>query len=512
MKRSLALLGLSGLLPIIVLTSGFALSSLQAEQDSLSRRGAILSSFSATLLARELAAQARAVRMVAQSPTLDEGLDEDRFVILGDRLLHNDRNWYALSVATRDGERVLGLPGGALPAVGGQIVEQRSLRRAVQSGEPVIGEIAKGPAGWDGFAVRAPVVRRGEVRYVVSAVLRADIIKTWLSSDPPPEGWSVVVLDASGKEAGRVGAAAGSEFRSFRTSVPSTGWSVAVEVPERSFVRLNRRAQAIMAGGAVIALLLFVGIGWMLYRHLHSVRESEAAAVHAHRLEALGRLTGGVAHDLNNLLTPVIGGLELLRRRFKDDEKAVRLIHNADVSAERARKLVARLLAFSRSQALSQTAIPLAELFEGMRDLLSQSLGVSCSLRLAIAPNTPRLWADRDQLELVVMNLVVNARDAMPRGGEVLLEARPATRGESAGLHPGKYVAILVQDHGVGMDEATLRRAQEPFFSTKAVGHGTGLGLSMAHGFAEQSGGALLLSSKVGDGTVVKIILPTPDE
>ena len=512
MKRSLALLGLSGLLPIIVLTSGFALSSLQAERETLSRRADILSSFSATLLGRELAAQSRAIRMVAQSPTFDEGLDEARFKILGERLHQNDPNWYALSIATREGKRVLSIPAQALPEPGDTIVELGSLQRAVQSRQPVVGEIVPGPDGWEAFAVRAPVIRGGEVEYVVSAVLPAEAIKALLSREPPPEGWRVAVVDSAGREATHVGADAGNQFRSFRNAVPGTGWAVMVEVPDRAFVRLNRRAQAVMIGGALIAMLLFAGMGWMLYRHLQSVRESETAAVHAHRLEALGRLTGGVAHDLNNLLTPVIGGLELLRRRLQDDERALRLIHNADVSAERARKLVARLLAFSRSQALSQEAISLPELFEGMRDLLSQSLGLSCSLRVVIAPRTPRVWADRDQLELVIMNLVVNARDAMERGGEVILEARPATRGESAGLHAGRYVAIQVHDKGVGMDEATLRRAQEPFFSTKAVGHGTGLGLSMAHGFAEQSGGGLLLSSRVGEGTVVTIVLPTPDE
>jgi len=224
------------------------------------------------------------------------------------------------------------------------------------------------------------------------------------------------------------------------------------------------------------------------------------------KTESLGQIAGGVAHDFNNLLTPIIGGLTIVRRRVTADERATRLIDGAIEAAERARLLVQRMLAFARRQPLSPRPTSVQNTMANLKDLLSSSVGPRIVMAFDIAENTPPALADSNQLELALLNLVVNARDAMPDGGRVTISAAPTTRADRP---PGEtWVRIAVTDTGVGMDEATMKRAVEPFFSTKGVGKGTGLGLSMAHGLAAQLGGALVISSTPQVGTSVELFLP----
>ena len=239
-------------------------------------------------------------------------------------------------------------------------------------------------------------------------------------------------------------------------------------------------------------------------------REIAVAQLHeAQKLEMLGQLTGGVAHDFNNLLTPVMGSLDLLRRRH-EDERSQRLIGNALQASERARTLISRLLAFARRQNLEARAIDATAVVQGMLDLVRRSLGPLIEVALVSGADMPAAMVDPNQLELALLNLSVNARDAMPEGGclSIALSAEEALPNNPAQLAPGRYVRLALSDTGSGMDEATLRRAVEPFYSTKGVGKGTGLGLSMVHGLAAQSGGALLLHSRPGEGTTAELWLP----
>jgi len=247
-----------------------------------------------------------------------------------------------------------------------------------------------------------------------------------------------------------------------------------------------------------------------------TVAEREAALAQLHeaqKLETLGQLTGGVAHDFNNLLTPIVGSLDLLRRRLPDDPRATRLVDGALQAADRARTLVSRLLAFGRRQVLQARPTDVAGLLRGMTDLIQRAIGQHISVVVEPAAILPPAKVDPNQLELAVLNLAINARDAMPGGGTLTITAHPevAKRGHRARLEPGRYVRLSVIDTGTGMDEATLKRAIEPFFTTKGVGKGTGLGLSMIHGLAGQMGGALELSSTVGIGTRVDLWLPVAD-
>jgi nitrogen-specific signal transduction histidine kinase len=241
-------------------------------------------------------------------------------------------------------------------------------------------------------------------------------------------------------------------------------------------------------------------------------RAAAMAKLHeAQKLETLGQLTGGVAHDINNLLTPITGALDLLNRRHADgDQRMARLIDGALQSAERARVLVSRLLGFARRQALVTRAVDISSLLDGMRDLMTSSIGSTIELRIVAPEDLPPALADANQLELAILNLCVNSRDAMRNGGVLTVAAEPAVVGPggTANLKPGAYVRLSVIDTGEGMDEATLAKAIEPFFSTKEIGKGTGLGLSMVHGLAAQLGGAFTITSTPGKGTRADLYLP----
>ncbi|WP_051272860.1 PAS domain S-box protein [Sphingomonas phyllosphaerae] len=237
--------------------------------------------------------------------------------------------------------------------------------------------------------------------------------------------------------------------------------------------------------------------------------QAQEALRQSQKMEAMGQLTGGVAHDFNNLLTPIIGFLDLLQRRGVTGEREQRLIDGAIQSADRARTLVQRLLAFARRQPLQPSAVDVGRLVEGMADLLASTTGPQVRVVVDIAPDLPPAMADANQLEMALLNLGVNARDAMPDGGTLRISAmRDSVRAARGALRRGHYVRLSVADTGTGMDEATLARAIEPFFSTKGIGKGTGLGLSMAHGLAAQLGGALTISSREGVGTNVELWLP----
>ena len=226
------------------------------------------------------------------------------------------------------------------------------------------------------------------------------------------------------------------------------------------------------------------------------------------KIEMIGQLTGGVAHDFNNLLMVIIGNLNLLRKRIPDDPKLTRLIDGALLGAERGAVLTQRLLAFARRQDLQVQPKSLIELVRGMTDLLERSVGKQIELKIELPASVPLALVDANQIELALLNLVVNARDAMPEGGALTIKVDELTASPEMGLPAGPYVRLTVADSGCGMDADTLRRATEPFFSTKEVGKGTGLGLSMIHGLAVQLNGALRLASEAGHGTTAELLLP----
>jgi PAS domain S-box-containing protein len=235
---------------------------------------------------------------------------------------------------------------------------------------------------------------------------------------------------------------------------------------------------------------------------------SQEAFFQSQKMDAIGKLTGGVAHDFNNLLAVIIGSLDLARRRMADGADIGRFLDNAMSAAERGATLTQRMLAFARRQELKPETVDVGELVRGMAELLHRTIGAGISIETQFPLLLRCVHADPSQLELALMNLVVNARDAMPSGGRITIEGREERVRHGRDLKPGHYVRLSVADRGEGMDQATLAHAMEPFFTTKGVGKGTGLGLSMVHGFAEQCGGRLILKSRPGKGTKAELLLP----
>jgi PAS domain S-box-containing protein len=238
------------------------------------------------------------------------------------------------------------------------------------------------------------------------------------------------------------------------------------------------------------------------------LERTREALIQSQKMEAIGHLTGGVAHDFNNLLMAIQGSLELLRRRMPADPLLTQFLDNALQGAQRGAALTQRMLAFARRQELNLQAVDITDLVRGMTDLLQSSLGPSVQIETRFPLSLPKITADANQLELALLNLAMNARDAMPNGGAIVISAHERHVTNEPGIKPGRYACVSVTDTGTGMDEKTLMHAIEPFYTTKGVGKGTGLGLPMVHGMAEQSGGKLVLKSKHGEGTTVELCLP----
>ncbi len=241
--------------------------------------------------------------------------------------------------------------------------------------------------------------------------------------------------------------------------------------------------------------------------------EALAQIAHMQKLESLGQLTGGLAHDFNNLLMVVLTNLELARGHVAGDDRLLRWLGRATEAANSGASLTKRMLAFARRQNLKPESVPLLDVVNGMVEMMSHSLDPKVRIVADLPRDLPNIQIDRNQLELSLLNLGLNAQDAMPSGGQIVIKAGIAEETRlPEQLAPGSYVNLSISDSGVGMDADTLRRAAEPFFSTKRAGKGLGLGLSMVHGLALQSGGAMRIVSRLGEGTTVLLWLPVaPD-
>jgi signal transduction histidine kinase len=277
----------------------------------------------------------------------------------------------------------------------------------------------------------------------------------------------------------------------------------------------GRTLEALRALVKVVLLDMGLAIDTYIFVEKEALREHEERLRQAQKMEAIGRLAGGVAHDFNNLLTAIVGHGELLLRRLGEDPLAheVAEIHEA---ALRAASLTKQLLAFSRRQVLEPHVIDLNEVVGGVERMLRRLIGENIELALRPAAALGSVRADPGQIEQVVMNLVLNARDAMRAGGRITIETANADLaggepGGRAGLPAGRYVVVAVSDTGCGMDRETLSHLFEPYFTTKALGRGTGLGLATAYGIVRQSGGDIFVYSEPGRGTTVKVYLPRVD-
>lgn len=498
MRRSIALVTAAGLLPIIALSGAFGIITLRAERAAVRNGADAATRAIATLASVRLTDGLHEVNMIAQSPAFDGPIDDERFRTLAMRLQHAQSNWRVLSVADPSGKRLLDVPSPIGGRPGGPAIDMASLKQAVETRKPLIGNVMRGPLGNYAFAVRAPVIRGGQVRYIVSAVVPAQAAARLLQFRPLPAGWRAGIIDGTGRviastvaDPKLIGTAASEAGRAARKSgkpgfydvkrsdgsaaiatwqpIAGTNWSAHLSVPVASYATAMTGAWTLLGIVIILCLALVAVLVRLLAHEMHLFSAREAAAVQHQRLEALGRLTGGVAHDFNNLLQPVIGGLDLLSRRVHGDEKAKSYVELAMVGAERARALVARLLAFSRQQALASAPVDVGHMLVDIENLLERSISPA-TLHVEIADGLPLVQADASQLELAILNLAINARDAMADGGTVTIAAEAIDVTKANDLASGRYVAINVSDTGTGMDEATIRHAIDPFFTTKPAG------------------------------------------
>jgi signal transduction histidine kinase/ActR/RegA family two-component response regulator len=533
-RRSLIALGIAAALPTIVFAAVgvfylLRLERSQVENATLGRSQAIV-----TLADAELRVYLGALRVLTTSTYMDTH-DWREFYPRVARVQSANPAWATVRLYDMDLKaEIFDLRRSFTSPRQMAFVGSEELPLLRESGEPVIAGIVleSEPLVY----LHAPLMHDGRLRFVLSVAVRPQVFQDVLQSQLPA-GTIAAVVDREGRFIARshdyehkVGMPAtvyvrdamrkGTQgfyrgvtwegFKNFTAYYTSSwsGWSAHVAVAP-SLIDTPTSWSFVVAGIAGLGSALLGGVLIVVVlRDMAERRRAEETLRQSQKMEAVGQLTGGIAHDFNNLLTAIIGNLDLIRTRGGGNERLQRNVEHALEAARRGAKLTAQLLAFSRSQRMQLAPVDLEQLLAGMSGLLAQSVGPAIELEIAIHPDARFVLSDANQLELALLNLAVNARDAMPAGGKLSISTRLAATGDVRSLTQRRYVEIRVVDQGVGMIEEVRVRAMEPFFTTKSVGQGTGLGLSQVYGIVRESGGVVYIDSAPGQGTTVRLILP----
>jgi signal transduction histidine kinase len=474
----------------------------------------------------ELLGDVRALELLASSPPLDRPERAAASAALQRaRSLHQD--WRALALVDASG---------AIAQFDGDAPLRPQVTRAPrQSATAMIGDIQPAEEGAPLIPLTVPVARQNQARFTLVALKAPAVFQTMVQRRLPADVVAAIVdrqgrfiartlryqerlghfashyvLDAVRK--GGDGLYRGEtlegldNYSGYHSSLLS-GWSAHIAVSASLFDAPRSRTQVLAAAALVISLLLLALLARLVLDDLRARRLAADRLAQGEKMQALGQLTGGIAHDFNNLLAAVIGSLEIVKRQTSGNEKAQRFADNALAAARRGAKLTAQLLAFSRVQRLRVESVDVSAMLEEVAPLLNQSVGPEIVVQMTVADDARFVQCDRVQLEVALVNLCINARDAMANGGVVRIHAQRAASELTSDLPRAAYIDLLVADSGGGMDEATRQRAMEPFFTTKPSGKGTGLGLSQVYGTVQQSGGAVLIESTPGAGTNVHLLL-----
>ncbi len=539
LPRQLLLLVIAALLPLIALSAMLGAGALRQGQADMQDDARDRVAYIAAGLARELQSQVEILQTVADSSLLDGRLDQARFDDVAHRLLAQRPRWIAVVRYDPDGNRLFDLP--AAPAgAPHKVIDKVDYARAVATGRPVVGSILRGPRGRAAFMVFAPITREGRVNGVLAAVIQPNDIRDLLVAARLPKGWRAGVLDQADRMVARsiptpdvatrpananaVAAMKRAPQGLYRTValdqvpvvtafqvLPDTGWSIHVSMPQNLYEAPFVRSVWIVGVGSAASILLAGLFVWLLARELELRHEQQAAREEGLRLEALGRMTGGVAHDFNNLLMIVMGSAELLKRRAGGDRRLEELTDAILVAVQRGQTLTRQLLAFGRRGVHEPIGFLLQDRADDFLTLLSRTVSAEVAVQMRVPAEVWPIFADPNALEVALINLAVNARDAMPDGGALTITAanivvqKPGDDGVDV---TGEHVMICVSDTGFGIPPEQLVHVFEPFYTTKASGKGTGLGLSQVYGFARQSNGAATIRSRPGEGTTVTIYLP----
>jgi signal transduction histidine kinase len=533
-RRSLIALAVAASLPTILfaaLATYFLLYSAgqRIEAETLSRAQMVT-----TLVDARLRGDAAALNVLSTSVYL-ETRQWAEFLPRVERVRASNSDWEAIilydAIARReifDTRTPLGEPRE------NPLFDDELLRRLEASTGVLIGDVVSDPDPT--VHIFIPVTRSGVLAYVIAAGIRPDVFHDVLISQTRESAVSAIVdrqgtfVERSIDAEHRVGQPATQYVRAairrgdqglYRGTTyeglsnytayflsPWSGWSTHIAVPS-SLIDTPTSWAFVVVGIAGFGSVLLAGFLIMLVlRDMAERRRAEDTLRQSQKMEAVGQLTGGIAHDFNNLLTAIIGNLDLIRTRASGNERLQRLAENALEAARRGAKLSAQLLAFSRNQRMQVSPVTLPSLLNGMSDLLAQSVGPAIAIRTHIDPDAADVLSDANQLELALLNLAVNARDSMPNGGVLEISSRHAAYADVRSLPKRAYVEIAVKDSGTGMSDSVRHRAMDPFFTTKPVGQGTGLGLSQVYGIVRESGGLVFIESAPDEGTTIRLILP----
>ena len=519
------LLAIAAVVPVLIFAALSATAVYLNRQNQLREEIVADAHRTSEAIDRELASAVDMAQSLAGLPQLDGVPEFEAFNEIARREQHRHPLWLTVNLLDPDGRRLTNSRGGS-PATA---VEPVSVRETVETARPVIGSIKKGPLEF-GIPIRAPVIRDGRVVYVVTVVIRPGGIRDALLASRLSHDWIATVVDNSGRVVARtvndqafLGGAASPGALAARKAAPSgtyegntlegistvsafwlsptTGWSVHIGVPKELADAPLQRSIWLMVGGFAASVMLAGLFVALLVRELRLRRREAAAVEQSGRLEALGRLTGGVAHDFNNLLMIIQGSAEILQRQVKEARSVKALAAIRDATG-RAAKLTRELLVFARGGTAEKAVVELGGAVAACLDFVREAAGAAVEVRADLDPAACPVDVDRVQLEVALLNLAVNARDAMPDGGVLVVATR---RGE-------RHVRLSVTDTGTGIAPEVVARVFDPFFTTKGPGAGTGLGLTQVYSFAKHSGGSAEVASRVGRGTSITISLPLTAE
>jgi signal transduction histidine kinase/CheY-like chemotaxis protein len=519
----------AAIIPVLVLATlmgWFIIRERQAEIDADVRDRA---SLLASSLQRELATQIQLLSLVAESPRLDLPVSRSSFAETARRLKDQVPTWEQVRVSNGDGEVVLSFPPLAASA-SRRVVDQESHGRVLKSASGIIGDVVIGPGGKPAFAVRVPIIRSGRAKAVLSAVIRPEMVTQILQRSGLPQNWSAWVIDSqdrlvsatagSGFEArlaaefakpvgiSRVELQDGTSLHTSEASLVETPWRVSVGVPSGDYDLPARQATLLLLVASIVLIASCATAAILLYHELRTRSAERESLANWQRMDALGKLTGQAAHDFNNLLMVFQSGVEGIERRRNDEERVTRMLGHMREGIERGKGITRRLLSFARRSNQGAEHIELDQKLEEITPLLKQALNDTISLDIRLPDGLWAINADPVGLEIALINLLTNAREAMSGGGKVNVEGRNIAEGalEDSRVQ-GPMVALTVSDNGAGIAPRDLDRIFEPFFSKNATGR-AGLGLTQVHGFATTSGGTVKAASLPGRGSAFTLLLP----
>lgn len=520
-QRSYVLLGAALALPIVVLVILQLMFALDGERQAIEQRTLGQATQIATLSDSQVRSDLAVMRILATAEAMDRRDWPDAYVRARE-VTELNRHWRNVIVSDlQTNEQILSL---SRPYSS----QRQPIDAAILTRDPrlMIGDVQREGPGCPCVYLHQPIDAEG--RYLLTVAIDPRAFLGPLRRNTPA-GAIAALVDRHGnfiarsrdqvervgtpgtryvREAvasgERLGIYAGTTYEGLQNHTayftsPLSGWSAHVAVPSSLIDGPRTYSILTLSIGASLALLLAGGLIFWALRDISERRRAEERLAQTQKLEAIGQLTGGVAHDFNNLLTVMIGGLNMLLKRLEDPKQRQIAEHMLE-SAQRGDRLTKQLLAFSRGQQMESAPVDLHAMAPGMDALLRRSIGPGIDLSFDLDLDARWVLSDANQLELAILNLVINARDAMPDGGRIVISAKPSSR--------KNLIELAVSDTGLGMTKDVADRALEPFFTTKPAGKGTGLGLSQVFGAVRQSGGTIEINSTPGRGTTIRLFLP----